>query len=222
MRLSVNLFMTLNGVSQGPGGPDEDTRGGFVDGGWLMSVFDAGCGAAVSRWFDQCGALLLGRNTYDIFAAHWPQVTDPEDPVADLINTRPKYVVTSSPLQEVWRTTSTALGEDFLDDIRRLKSRDSGLELQVHGSIRLAATLHRAGLVDVYRFLIAPVTVAQGFGIFDDGGPTYRMHVQHGVVTENGVFDVELVPNPMGARKSVGLEDGKEVVREVENPGFQV
>lgn len=70
MKLSVNLFMTLNGVSQAPGGPDEDTRDGFTDGGWLFSTWDDGCAQAVSRWFDQCGTLLLGRRTYDTFAAY--------------------------------------------------------------------------------------------------------------------------------------------------------
>ena len=214
MRLSINLFMTLNGVSQAPGGPEEDTRGGFTDGGWLMSVFDEGCGQAVSRWFDQCGALLLGRRTYDIFASHWPQVTDPDDLVAHLINTSQKYVVTSSALGDVWADSSTRLGDDFLDEIRRLKSVEREGELQVHGSVQLARTLHQAGVVDVYRFLIAPVTVGPGFGMFTEAGPSYKMRVRHGVVTQNGVYDVEMVPEPFGGRKTVGLDEGKEVVLE--------
>ena len=218
MRLSINLFMTLNGVSQAPGGPEEDTRGGFTDGGWIMSVFDEGCGQAVTRWYEQCGAFLLGRRTYDIFASHWPQVTDPNDVVAHTINTAQKYVVTSSALGDVWADSSTPLGDDFLDEIRRLKSVQSEGELQVHGSVQLARTLHQAGLVDVYRFLIAPVTVGPGFGIFSEAGPSYKMHVRHGVVTQNGVYDVEMTPGPFGGHKTVGLEDGKEVVVEVEEP----
>lgn len=218
MRLSINLFMSLNGVSQAPGGTEEDTRGGFMDGGWLMSVFDEGCGQAVTRWFDQSGALLLGRRTYDLFASHWPQVTDPNDVVAHQINTAQKYVVTSSQLPEVWSDSSTRLEDDFLDEIRRLKGVESDRELQVHGSIQLARALHQAGLVDIYRFLIAPVTVGPGFGIFDAAGPSYKMKVQHGVVTTNGVFDVELVPEPFGERKTVDLQDGKEIVRDVEEP----
>src|SRR5690625_7049665 len=97
MKLSVNLFMTLNGVSQAPGGPDEDTRGGFTDGGWLFTVWDDQCERAVNRWFNQCHAFLLGRTTYDIFAGYWPQVTDPENGIATKLNTLQKYVVTSSP-----------------------------------------------------------------------------------------------------------------------------
>lgn len=143
MLLSVNLFMTLDGVNQAPGAPEEDTRGGFSHGGWLMSVFDEGCGQAVDRWFENCGALLLGRHTYDTFASHWPQVTDPEDPVADLINTSQKYVVTSSPVGDVWADTTTALGDDFLDEIARFKGVTHSKELQVHGSIQLAQTLTR-------------------------------------------------------------------------------
>ena len=218
MRLSINLFMTLNGVSQAPGGPEEDTRGGFADGGWIMSVFDEGSGQAVTRWYERCGAFLLGRRTYDIFASHWPQVTDPDDVVAHTINTAQKYVVTSSALGDVWADSSTRLGDDFLDEIRRLKSVERDGELQVHGSIQLARTLHQAGLVDVYRFLIVPVTVGPGFGMFDEAGPSYKMHVRHGAVTQHGIFDVEMTPEPFGARKTVGLEDGKEVVVEIEDP----
>ena len=216
MLLSVNLFMTLDGVNQAPGGPDEDTRGGFTNGGWLMSVFDEGCGQAVSRWFEQCGALLLGRKTYDSFASHWPQVTDPDDPVAGLINNSTKYVVTSSPVGEVWSDTTTVLGEDFLDEITRFKGVTHDKELQVHGSIQLAQILHQAGLVDVYRFLIAPVTVGPGLGIFNEGGPSYNMHVVHGAVTSNGVFDVEMTPADFESRKTVSIEDGKEIVIDAE------
>src|SRR5690625_767208 len=157
MKLSVNLFMTFDGVSQGPGSPEEDPRDGFTRGGWLMPVFDEGCAAAVHGWFERCGALLLGRRTFDIFAAHWPQVADSGDLVADRINNQRKYVVTSTELGSTWADSSTALGAGFLDDIARLKEAENEQELQVHGSIRLARTLHEAGLIDVYRFLVAPV-----------------------------------------------------------------
>jgi len=217
MLLSVNLFMTLDGVNQAPGGPEEDTRGGFTNGGWLMSVWDEGCGQAVGRWFELCGALLLGRKTYDSFASHWPQVTDPDDPVAGLINTKHKYVVTSSSVGDVWADTTTALGSDFLDEIARLKGVTDTKELQVHGSVQLAQILHQAHLVDIYRFLIAPVTVGPGLGIFNAGGPSYRMHVTHGVVTENGLYDVEMTPADFEGRKTVSVEDGKEVVIETED-----
>ena len=86
MKLSVNLFTTLDGVSQAPGGAEEDTRGSFTRGGWLMGVFDQGCGEVANSWFEKGGAVLLGRNTYDAMESHWPLVTDPGDPVANLLN----------------------------------------------------------------------------------------------------------------------------------------
>lgn len=216
MLLSVNLFMSLDGVSQAPGGPDEDTRGSFTNGGWLMSVWDEGCGQAVSRWFDNCGALLLGRYTYDTFASYWPKITDPDDPVSGLINNNQKYVVTSSPVGDAWAETTTVLGDDFLDEIARLKGVSDSKELQVHGSIQLARTLHQEGMVDLYRFLVVPVTIGPGFGIFDQGGPTYSMRVVHGVVTQNGIYDVEMTPQAFEGRKTVAIDDGKEVVIETE------
>lgn len=215
MKLSMNLFMTLNGVSQAPGGPDEDTRGGFTDGGWLFTVWDDDSGAAITRWFDQCGALLLGRTTYDIFAGYWPQVTDPEHQVATILNTAHKYVVTSSPVVGAWSDTTTALNGDFLADIAALKNQDSDQELQVHGSIQLARTLHEAGLVDLYRFLIAPVTVGPGLGIFDGHGPSFKMNVQHGMVTENGIFDVELTPEELHISQTAAVQDGKDARQDI-------
>ena len=214
MKLSVNLFTSFDGVSQSPGNPEEDTRGGFTRGGWLMPVFDDGCGEAVDGWFQRCGALLLGRYTFDTFASHWPQVTDPDNAVAAHINLDHKYVVTSSPLGEVWSESSTALGAGFLDEIARLKEKDSELELQVHGSIRLARTLHQAGLIDVYRFLVAPLVLGGGAGIFHAGGPAYMMDVEQGTVTSNGVFAVEMSPRAFENTMRAAVQNGQDVVGE--------
>lgn len=208
MRLSVNLFMTLDGVSQGPGGPEEDTRHGFTHGGWLMPIFDEGCGRAVDQWFSHTSALLLGRRTYDTFASHWPQVLDPEDRVAAQINQGPKYVVSSSAVGEPWESTTTVLEGNFLDKIQQLKSLP-GDEPQVHGSIRLARTLHQVGMVDIYRFLIAPVVVGGGAGIFDADGPAFTMAAANSAVTENGIVALELTPGEFRAA-SAAVEDGKD------------
>lgn len=207
MKLSINLFTTLDGVCQGPGGAEEDTRGGFTRGGWLMPVFDEGCGAAVDEWFSHTSALLLGRRTYDVFASHWPQVTDPDQ---QQINQATKYVVTSSPVGDVWASTTTVLGPDFLDEVRALKQTE-GDELQVHGSIQLARTLHEAGLVDVYRLLVAPVVVGKGSGLFGPDGPASTMSVTRSSVTPNGVVSLELVPGDFKAGLA-GIEDGSDVV----------
>lgn len=211
MELSVNLFMTLDAVSQSPGSPEEDTRGGFTGGGWLMPLFDEGCGRAVNDWFSHTSALLLGRWTYDTFASHWPQVSDPADRVAAQINNGPKYVVTSTPIEETWQSTTTVLGEDFLERVQHLKSLP-GDELQVHGSIRLARALHQAGLVDIYRFLLAPVVVGGGAGIFGAEGPAMTMTTSASTVTENGVLVLELSPGEF-RRANATVEDGKDTVQ---------
>lgn len=215
MKLSINLFMTLNGVSQAPGGLDEDTRGGFTDGGWIFTVWDDDCGQAVTRWFDRCGALLLGRTTYDIFAGYWPQVTDPDNTVATILNTVQKYVVTSSQVGDAWADTTQVFDGNFLEAISDLKAVENDKDLQVHGSIQLARALHEAGLVDIYRFLVAPVTVGPGLGLFDTPGPSLKMHVQHGVITENGVFDVEMTPEELHTAHAPTVQDGKESLEEV-------
>ena len=214
MELSINLFMTLDGVSQGPGGPDEDPRNGFTRGGWLMPSFDDGCGDTVSGWFERSGALLLGRRTFDTFASHWPHVTDPTDLVADRINNHRKYVVTSTPTGETWSDTTTVPGEDLVTEITRLKEVDSDLELQVHGSIQLARSLHRAGLVDVYRFLIAPVVLGQGAGIFDGDGPARGMRIESSRMTDSGNHAVVMRPQDIATPLRAGIRDGRDVIVE--------
>ncbi|MEL4503814.1 dihydrofolate reductase family protein [Luteococcus sp. H138] len=216
MKLSINLFRTFDGVSQGPGSAQEDPRDGFSNGGWLMPVFDEGVGEAVTGWFDKCGALLLGRRTYDTFASHWPQVTDPADPVAATINGAHKYVVTSSELAtDVWADSTTVLGADFLDRIREIKASDTPGELQVHGSVKLARTLHETGLVDIYRFVVAPVVVGGGSGVFTDTSPAHTMQVTSSAVTPNGCLALEMTPTEFVNDLTAAVEDGQDVIREV-------
>lgn len=186
-----------------------------------MPVFDEGVGEAVNGWFDRCGALLLGRRTYDIFASHWPNVTDPADPVAATINGVHKYVVTSSARDaDAWDDTSTALDGDFLQQIQELKDSDAPGELQVHGSVKLARTLHEAGLVDVYRFLVAPVLVGGGSGVCTGTGPASTMTVTHSAITPNGCLVIEMTPGDFVNDLTAAVEDGQDVIRQAdETPG---
>lgn len=139
-KLTLTTFVSLDGVMQGPGGPDEDTTGGFEYGGWTVPFADEGMGAFVSEVFDRSGAYLLGRRTYDIFSSYWPLVTDPQDPIAARLNTLPKHVVSRTLTDPEWENTTVVAG-DVPAEVARLKERTAEGELQIHGSGTLAQSL---------------------------------------------------------------------------------
>jgi dihydrofolate reductase len=192
---------------QGPGGPDEDRSGGFDRGGWLVPYSDEGMGEIVTNWFAKAEAILLGRTTYTMMQAFWPQVTDPDNPVATALNSLPKYVATSTPLAPAWHN-STAVTGDVIQQIRKLKAEPGG-ELQVHGSCGLARSLHEAGLVDEYRLLTFPVVVGAGKRLFTDGAPASGFEVVDSRITPTGTTYVALTPTPFRAG-DIEVEDGKE------------
>jgi dihydrofolate reductase len=186
MRLTLHTFLTLDGVMQAPGGPDEDTDGRFGHGGWSFPYGDQDFGAAMSGWFDQADAFLLGRRTYQIFAGHWPRVTDPGDPIASKLNTLPKYVA-STTLDAVPWPGSSLLGGDVAAEVAKLKERP-GRELQVHGSGQLAQTLIEHDLVDEYRLLIFPVHLGSGKKLFRDGARAAALRLVSATTTGAGVI----------------------------------
>jgi dihydrofolate reductase len=208
MKLSVNEFLSLDGVMQGPGGPDEDRSGGFERGGWVIPLFDEQTGEIVSSWFDRGSAILLGRTTYDLMSGYWSQVTDPENEVAMALNERPKYVASRTLSEPTWHNT-TVLSDDAVSAVAALK-KQPGRELQVHGSCGLARQLHRAGLVDVYRLITFPVCVGQGKRLFEPDDPSYGFDVVTSRTTSTGAMYVELEPKPY-AVASVAVENGREV-----------
>lgn len=149
MKLTVTTFVTLDGVLQAPGAPDEDTSDGFSQGGWQYPYVDGDMGRIITRWFEDADAFLLGRRTYDIFEAYWPRVTDPDDAIASKLNGLPKYVASRRPWQPSWGH-STVLEGELAAAVTKLKQQP-GRELQVHGSGDLVRTLHDEGLIDEYR-----------------------------------------------------------------------
>jgi dihydrofolate reductase len=166
-RIIVATFVSLDGVMQAPGGPQEDPTGGFTLGGWTFPHFDAALGSSMGEIFSRPFDLLLGRKTYDIFAAHWPHVTDPNDPIAGIFNQVTKYVASRSKPRLTWRN-SQLLGEDIVASLKKLKEQD-GPDLLVQGSSDLLQALWKHSLIDEFSVLIFPVILGKGKHLFGDG-----------------------------------------------------
>jgi dihydrofolate reductase len=185
MQLTVTTFVSVDGVYQGPGGPDEDRSGGFDRGGWLAPYFDEATGQFMDEVFGRVDAFLLGRRTYDIFAAYWPKASDPDDPVANRLNTLPKYVASTTLEDPQWANT-TVLEGDLATAVRELKDRE-GRELQVHGSGRLVRSLLDNDLVDRLNLLVFPVIVGAGRRLFPDAGVATGLALDESRTTPSGV-----------------------------------
>ncbi len=166
-KIIVATFTSLDGVMQAPGGPQEDPTGAFTFGGWTAPYFDEALGASLGEIFGRPFDLLLGRRTYDIFAAHWPHVTDPNDPIAAVFNQVTKYVASRSKAKLTWQN-SQLLGEDTVASLKTLKS-GNGPDLLVQGSSEFLQTLWKNGLVDEFSVLIFPVVLGKGKRLFGDG-----------------------------------------------------
>lgn len=185
MQLTSTMFLSVDGVYQGPGGPTEDTSGGFDRGGWLVPHFDEATGEFMNSVFQNVDAFLLGRRTYDIFAASWPKATDPNDPVATKLNTLPKYVASTTLKDPEWANTTVIEG-DVAEAVRQLKQRDGG-ELQVHGSGRLLQFLLDNDLVDQLNLLVFPVIVGAGRRLFPESGIATGLALDDARTTKSGV-----------------------------------
>jgi len=166
-RIVIATFISLDGVMQAPGGPSEDPTGGFAFGGWVAPYFDPALGSTMGEIFGAPFDLLLGRKTYDIFAAHWPYVTDPNDPIAGSFNRVTKYVASHAKPKLAWQN-SQWLGEDTAATLKKLKS-ENGPDLVVQGSSVLIQTLWKNALVDEFTTLTFPVMLGKGKRLFADG-----------------------------------------------------
>ena len=212
MKLTVTTFLTLDGVMQGPGGPDEDRTDGFQLGGWLPAFMVPEAGAFVAEWFSHADAFLLGRRTFETFAGFWPRVTDPADPVASRLNGRPKYVVSQTLTDSPWLDTEFITG-DLRTAVQAIKAAP-GDEVQVHGSGTLVPALHDLDLIDEYRLWIFPVVLGHGRRLFTDGAVPRTFEVVDRRTTSTGVTILCLTS--AGAVRQAGfeVEHGTEVIVE--------
>jgi len=185
MQLTVTTFLSVDGVYQGPGGPDEDRSGGFDRGGWLVPHFDEATGEFMNSIFQNVDTFLLGRRTYEIFAASWPKATDPNDPVATKLNTLPKYVASTTLTHPEWANSRVIEG-DVAYAVRDLKERQGG-ELQVHGSGQLVRFLLEHDLVDRLNLIVFPVIVGAGRRLFSHSGMAIGLALDESRTTPSGV-----------------------------------
>jgi dihydrofolate reductase len=201
-KLTLTQFITLDGVVQSPGGPDEDPSGGFAKGGWLPPFADNPLfGEVMGNRFAKVGGFVLGRKTYEIFAAFWPNIGD-EDPTAAKLNHLPKYVASKTLGSADWDHT-TILGGDVVEAVTKLKDED-GDELQIHGSGRLAQTLMRHNLIDVYELLVFPVVLGEGKRLFETG-IDHSMRLADSRATDSGL--VVLTYEPAGKLTFGSVDD---------------
>jgi dihydrofolate reductase len=192
MELTVTTMMSLDGVTQSPGAPEEDPSGGFDLGGWAMPYFEEQAMKFVDGIFGRADAFLLGRKTYEIFASYWPARGE-ENPISTALNNRPKHVVSSTLSDLSWDGASLLDGD--LDEAVAALKREPGRELQVHGSIELTQALLAAGLVDRHYLEVIPIALRGGRGLFDGALPPTKFRLEGSSTTSTGVQLLTLVPD---------------------------
>ena len=189
MKLTVNMNVSLDGVMQGLGGPEEDRSGGFERGGWAMPHFDSETAALIGEVYQRADAFLFGRRTYEVFAGSWGTgswgANQGDNPISVALNTRPKYVASTTLTEPQWADT-TVLSGDVAAAVGELKAKPGG-ELQVVGSLSVVRLLLDNDLVDELTLLTAPVVVGQGRRLFPDTGQDLALELVESRATANGV-----------------------------------
>ena len=189
MKLTVNMNVSVDGVMQGLGGPEEDRSGGFERGGWAMPHFDSETAALIGEVYQRADAFLFGRRTYEVFAGSWGTgswgANQGDNPISVALNTRPKYVASTTLTDPQWADT-TVLSGDVAAAVGELKAKPGG-ELQVVGSLSVVRLLLDNDLVDEITLLTSPVVVGQGRRLFPDSGPDLALELVESRATANGV-----------------------------------
>ena len=187
-RLIVNEFMSLDGVVQAPGGADEDPSGGFAHGGWHMRYMeDEDAMHWVLQSIVEAGGFLLGRRTWEIFAAYWPNASEEEQVIAEPLNAKPKHVVSTTLTEPLEWQNSTLVGGDVAAAVAALKQEDGG-DLHTIGSTELVRALIQNDLVDEFRLMIDPVVLGGGKRIFTDDGALRALRLVDGQTVGTGAF----------------------------------
>ena len=193
-KLVVNEFLSLDGVAQAPGGDGEDTSGGFAHGGWHMRYMED---ELAQRWvlesIVEAGGFLLGRRTYEIFAAYWPNASEEEQVIAEPLNTKPKYVASTTLKEPLGWQNSRLLEGEVAGAVAGLKQEDGG-DLHVIGSTQLVHELIERGLVDEFRLMLDPVLLGGGKRVFRDDGSLKQLRLVDGQVTSTGAILATYAP----------------------------
>jgi dihydrofolate reductase len=209
-KIIVSEFLTLDGVMQAPGDPNEDRSGGFDEGGWQLNYFDDVFGQTVMGGLSEAGGFLLGRKTYEIFAAWWPN-QPADDPLAPTMNAMQKYVVSTSLSEPLAWENSTLINGDVPGRIAKLKEED-GKDIRVIGSGELVQTLIQHGLIDEYSLMIHPLILGKGKRLFRDGTAPARLRLADSKTTTKGVLI--LTYEPAGESEQVAVPVGETAAAE--------
>jgi dihydrofolate reductase len=192
-KVIVQVWMTLDGVVQAPGAPDEDTTGGFRHGGWSLRYFDDAAMKWAAANVAEAGGYLLGRRTYQAFAAHWPNASEEEQVLAEPLNTRPKYVASTTLTEPLQWQHATLLRGDVAPAVADLKQEDGG-DLLAIGSTRLVQTLVEHDLVDELRVMVDPLVVGGGKRLFAEDGALRPLRLLDSQVTTSGAIIATYAP----------------------------
>jgi dihydrofolate reductase len=192
-KVIVNEFLSLDGVAQAPGGEDEDPSGGFAHGGWHMRYMDEPSQTWVLGSIVEAGGFLLGRRTYETFAAYWPNAPEEEQVIAEPLNTKPKYVASTTRTEPLEWQNSTVLDGDVVQAVAALKEEDGG-DLHVIGSTELVKTLIEHDLVDEFRLMIDPLVLGGGKRVFRDDGTLRPLRLIESQVTSTGAILATYAP----------------------------
>jgi dihydrofolate reductase len=199
-KVVVNNNLTLDGVMQAPGRPDEDTRGGFEHGGWAQPYFDSVMASVAAEGIAKGGDLLLGRRTYEDFAAFWPKQTE-DNPFTAVLNNFQKYVASTTLEEPLSWSNSTLLKGDAAEAVARLKEQP-GKDLVVLGSGELVRSLMRRNLIDEFVLLIHPLVLGSGRRLFTDGGSFAALRLVDAKTTTTGVVIATYQPGEPTAGKT--------------------